>query len=393
MKEKTIKLYIFLFVLLLVIPTAAWELLTAAASRAAARNGGDGSDTVNYENTASADRPVLSADNLTSFTQEVQSYYSENLPFRDQLLTMEGLIDYYVLHSTDTTSVLVGQDGWLFYRGNQANGEDPVADYKGTNLFTEKELSQIWMQMASAKNLCEVMDAQFAVMVVPSKARVYSDKMPESYGDPGDGRIAQVTEYLRQQGITVVNPTGALLRYRAEHPEEQLYRKYDTHWNRVGAYLAAQELDSALGVSSLPDLSEIGRAAAPAQNYDLARLMHLGQILTKDGADGEQEPAGYADTDEISCEMSADTTEYRYTDSSSGADARSILIIGDSFAPIMTDYVASDFQKVTMEYYYVYTPDMLETYRPDVVVYEVNERYLMNLQRFTLTDIMPVVQN
>ena len=36
---------------------------------------------------------------------------------------------------------------------------------------------------------------------------------------------------------------------------------------------------------------------------------------------------------------------------------------------------------------------MLESLDPDVVVYEVNERYLMNLARFTLTDIMPVVQN
>ncbi len=59
---------------------------------------------------------------------------------------------------------------------------------------------------------------------------------------------------------------------------------------------------------------------------------------------------------------------------------------------MMTDYIASDFAGVTFDYYYNYTPDMLREYDPDVVVYEVNERYQMNLKRFTLDDLMPIVQ-
>ena len=386
MRNKTAKLYIALFVLLLVVPPLLWAVLKDPLRAALP-------DTADYENTAQVQRPELHRQTLRSYPADATNYYNANLPFRDQLLTLGGLADYYVFHSTNTTSVLVGRDGWLFYRGNQANGEDPVADYKGTNLFSDRELAQIWMQMKSAQNLCEAMDRQFVVMVVPGKMRIYADEMPSSYGKPGDGRLYQVTTFLRDRGIPVVNPAETIMAYRKEHPEEQLYRKYDTHWNRLGAYLAAQELDSALGHCNLPALDTVSREAAPQQIYDLARLMHLGQILTKDGPDGEQEPAGYADTAGLTREVSEDTTEYRYTNSHAEADPRSILLIGDSFAPIMTDYVASDFRKVTMEYYYVYTPDMLESLDPDVVVYEVNERYLMNLARFTLTDIMPVVQN
>ena len=203
MQNKTAKLYIALFVLLLVAPPLLWAVLKGPLRAVLP-------DTADYENTALVQRPELHRQTIRSFPADATNYYNANLPFRDQLLTLGGLADYYVLHSTNTTSVLVGRDGWLFYRGNQANGEDPVADYKGTNLFSDRELAQIWMQMKSAQNLCESMDRPFVVMVVPGKMRIYADEMPASYGEPGDGRLRQVTSLLRDRGISVVNPAETI---------------------------------------------------------------------------------------------------------------------------------------------------------------------------------------
>ena len=31
-----------------------------------------------------------------------------------------------------------------------------------------------------------------------------------------------------------------------------LYKKYDTHWNPVGAYIASNELKKALGIETIP---------------------------------------------------------------------------------------------------------------------------------------------
>ena len=218
-----------------------------------------------------------------------------------------------------------------------------------------------------------------------------------SYGKPRDARLYQVTTFLRD-AAPVVNPAETIWSYRKESTRRSSSIGSMTHWNRLGAYLAAQELDSALGhcVTFGVTGTTVCREAAPHQIYDLARLMHLGQILTADGPDGEQEPVGYADTEGLTREVaSEDTTRSIGTRTATRGQIRGAYSSSrDSFAPIMTDYVASDFRKVvTMEYYYVYTPDMLESLDPDVVVYEVNERYLMNLARFTLTDIMPVVQN
>ncbi len=359
--KKSVKtIYIVLFILLIALPLPTWRVCSAL--------GAFGLDAANYENRQTAEKPVLTRQTASLYPTQYETWFDENMPFRDALLTLNGMLEYYVLHSTDQTGVLVGKDGWLYYCGAQANDEDPIADYKGTNLFMEDELSQIYQRMEAAKKECEFYGKRFVVMLVPNKERMYSEYMPDSYGDPRDGRLKQVNDFLTEKGFDVVNTYDALTAYKEAHPDDQIYRKYDTHWNWIGGYIAARQFDTFLQSCRLKEPDAVERAELPPQNYDLARLIHLGNVLT----------------DEF--------TEYVYNNSSESADPRHIFIIGDSFSPMMTDYIASDFAGVTFDYYYNYTPDMLREYDPDVVVYEVNERYLMNLKRFTLDDLMPIVQ-
>ncbi len=99
-------------------------------------------DTNNYENRELAPRPALqlNAESISSFPSDFDSWMSDHLPFRNQLLSLNGMIDYDVLHSSSSDTVIVGRKGWLFYKGAQVNSEDPVADYTGTNLFSEEQL-------------------------------------------------------------------------------------------------------------------------------------------------------------------------------------------------------------------------------------------------------------
>jgi hypothetical protein len=126
------------------------------------------------ENRQLAQRPVLSAATLTTYPNLFESYFSDNLPFRDALLTVNGLAEYKVLHSTQSDSVIIGKKGWLFYKGSQVNGEDPIADYEGTNLFTEEQLQQIAQNMTAARDELSSRGMQFVIMVCPNKERVYT---------------------------------------------------------------------------------------------------------------------------------------------------------------------------------------------------------------------------
>lgn len=402
--KKSVKtIYIVLFILLIALPLPTWRVCSAL--------GAFGLDAANYENRQTAEKPVLTRQTASLYPTQYETWFDENMPFRDVLLTLNGMLEYYVLHSTDQTGVLVGKDGWLYYCGAQANDEDPIADYKGTNLFMEDELSQIYQRMEAAKKECEFYGKRFVVMFVPNKERMHSEYMPDSYGDPRDGRLKQVNDFLTEKGFDVVNTYDALTAYKEAHPDDQIYRKYDTHWNWIGGYIAARQFDTFLQSCRLKEPDAVERAELPPQNYDLARLIHLGNVLTDDHetmpvnyweetgetaesgetAD-EADPASKLLAPGVTRSINDTFTEYVYNNSSESADPRHIFIIGDSFSPMMTDYIASDFAGVTFDYYYNYTPDMLREYDPDVVVYEVNERYLMNLKRFTLDDLMPIVQ-
>ncbi|MCI2049108.1 MAG: hypothetical protein LKJ76_05235 [Lachnospiraceae bacterium] len=335
------------------------------------------------ENRQLAQRPVLSAATLTTYPNLFESYFSDNLPFRDALLTVNGLAEYKVLHSTQSDSVIIGKKGWLFYKGSQVNGEDPIADYEGTNLFTEEQLQQIAQNMTAARDELSSRGMQFVIMVCPNKERAYAEYMPDSYGRlTSRGREDQVVEYLQKNtDLTVVCPYETIEDYKAANPQDQLYYKYDTHWNNLGSYIGARELLKTLDVEELPDLSTVERSDGHVPVYDLARLLHLGNQLKDDPAPVLEGIAEHA----ITSEHNDALTVFRYTCTDGGEDDRKVFIIGDSFSTMMAPYVALRFNNVYEGFYYNYALSQLEEEQPKIVIYETVERYLNNMLNFSIT--------
>jgi len=348
-------------------------------------------DTNNYENRTLADFPVPghTVNTGTIFETEVtidsfpglfDSWFNDHLPFRNQLLSLNGMFDYKILKSSASESVIVGKDGWLFYKGAQVNEEDPVADYLGTNLFTEGELAQIANNMLVTRDLLAERGCDFVLFFCPNKERVYSSMMPDAYGEPAEhNRLEQLTNYLRSHtDLTVVNAMEDIEQFRGQHPEQQLYYKYDTHWNDIGAYAGTKSLNEALGFEQI-DFAELTVEDYGLGNFDLARLIHLGQYLQHDGA---YSLYGFT-PHEIRKETDGSGTEYRmFTDYT--APGEKLFVIGDSFSTMSLDYYACHFQEAYLNFYYNYTYEMLEREHPTVVVYECVERYLGTLMNFTL---------
>ncbi len=345
-------------------------------------------DTNNYENRTLAQFPVLGEYidgvpvTIQTFPGMFDSWFNDHLPFRNQLLTLNGRLDYEVLGTSSSESVIVGKDGWLFYKGAQVNDEDPIGDYQGTDLFTEEELQTIAANMMQAKADVEARGARFVVFLCPNKERVYSEYMPDAYGEPAtQNRLQQVMEYLQQNtDVTVVGAYDDLMAYKQEHPEDPIYYKYDTHWNNVGAYVGVRSLNEALGYDMVP-LEECGRRDDGEGSFDLARLIHLGNYLTDDHLIALEDYTPH----KILMEMNETGTEFRYfTDDT--APGRKLFIIGDSFSATSAPYYGCHFQETYVNFYYNYKLEQLEAEQPDTVVYECVERYLGNMLHFSIVD-------
>ncbi|MDD2354924.1 MAG: hypothetical protein WCQ94_05635 [Lachnospiraceae bacterium] len=376
MKKSVQIIYICIFVVFLAAPVLFFKL-----------GGSKLVDSSNSENRTLSEMPSLemSRESIEGFADSFESFFNDHLPFRNQLVTLGGLADYDVFHDTNSDSVIIGKKGWLFYKGSQINGEDPVADYEGTNLFTVDELEQIAANMTQMKADLEANGVKkFVIMICPNKERVYSEYMPDSYGELTEyGRMEQVVDYLEQNtDIAIVCPYDTIMTYKEEHPDEQLYFKYDTHWNNEGAFLGAYDLYKALYVEDMPSLDQLGKEDGSVPTYDLARLIHLGNVLNNDPAPILK---GYTlhSVDET---RNDDNTVFSFNNPNKDGIDSNLMIIGDSFSSLMSPFLGYNYNHLYTTFYYRYSYADLEREQPDTVVYEVVERYINNMSKFSVED-------
>ncbi len=344
-------------------------------------------DTNNYENKTLAAAPVveLSKAAIDLFPKQFDLWFSDHLPFRNALLELNGHLDYDVIGSTTSSSVIIGKDGWLFYKGAQENLEDPIGDYEGSNLFTEEELQKIAANMEQAQT--EVQDrvgGRFIVYLAPNKERIYHDYMPDSFGEPQYGRIQQVYDYLTQNtDITVVTALDVLEQYRQENPDDQIYFKYDTHWNQMGAYLAAQPLVKELGYE-LPAPDTLTRHDAGEGAFDLARMLHLQDYLKYDHSYALGGYSKWVDAKQIVESHNENFNQFDFYNTTEEGDHNAVYLIGDSFSSYLAPYVACDYNNFYVDFYYNYRYSYMQEHNPSIVIYETVERYMGNMLDFSI---------
>lgn len=329
-------------------------------------------DTSNYENRNLEDAPQLSVDNWENFPGQFDAYFQDHIPFRNQLVRTNMMLDYYVMKDTASRIVTIGRDGWLFYGGRieeTASLHDYIADE--LFLFTDDQLEQMRSNLARAEEELNAQGTRLIVMLVPDKHRVYPEYYPEYMGTPGyPNRITQIADYLREHSdITVLSAYDALMEYRQEDPDLQLYWRYDTHWNLAGSYLASSMVNEELGIT-MPPLSDLSHDEVMTGHYDLSKMMMLETELTYDQ---NYTFFGYSDHIPVSeSDPDGPGTIYQIEDSS--GDPRTVLLCGDSFSNVMVRYIACNYNTTVHVSRLDVGLDELEEYNPDVIVLELCER-------------------
>ncbi len=264
--------------------------------------------------------------------------------------------------------VFEGKDGWLFY-----SGDDTIANYKGTDLYTVSELEDMREHLEIFRNTLASQGCEFVILIAPNKEQLYSMYMPDSYGAPASyTRAQQVTDYLRSYGFRVVYPIEELKEAVEDHPEYDIYYRRDTHWNELGAYIGTRALMDELGVE-MPPIEDLLIVPVPHDSPELSRA--IGRSLKDTGYALE----GYIDESMDSFE---EITESIYHSQKGGADERKVLLTGDSFSLALHPYLAQEFNDLTV----CFDRDagvtgLIEAVRPDIYIYEAVERYVYRLNQ------------
>lgn len=145
-----------------------------------------------------SEQPRLTVDNYGTFAEEYDNYFNDQLPFRNNLIKLNLLIDYFVFDRSANSKVIIGKDNWLFY-DNKDDG-DPIGCYQGNNLYTEAELQEIAENCVKQRNFLAERNIKFIIFIAPNKERIYSEDMPDRFETPADNyRVLQIVNYLERK--------------------------------------------------------------------------------------------------------------------------------------------------------------------------------------------------
>lgn len=76
-------------------------------------------DTQNYENREVTEMPKISLEEYAQFPQQYETYFNDNIPWRNQLISLNSGLDLFAFRDSSNENVLIGKDGWLFLQEGQ----------------------------------------------------------------------------------------------------------------------------------------------------------------------------------------------------------------------------------------------------------------------------------
>lgn len=341
-------------------------------------------NTQNNENRELAAFPEVSLSSLGEFPEAFEEFYKDHLPFKNALVSLNNYMDTSLFRNTKIGDVVIGKDNWLFYLPSK-DGENAMADYQKTNLYTEEKSREIAAGIAKVQDWLYGYGVEtFHYYVAPNKETVYTQYMPdkpEIIGD-GDSRMESFARYMAENSDVEFE---YLYDYLDGYSEQyQLFRKYDTHMNNLGGYITSEKITRDLTGESLPiEKIVIEKGEKPCRG-DLSRMIGRYEELDDDreyGLSDFHDGLHY----KVKKEESEGGEETLKVFSSNSSNERTILVIGDSFRLRLEKFLPYRYQNAVFVRIDDFTPELLEEYKPDdvvVITVERDQRYMENLGEY-----------
>ena len=202
------------------------------------------------ENRFLSEKPDFKISTITSYPEEYDAYYNDHLPFRTELRNLWTKVNSKLFNLTVDDRVLIGKDGWLFYRI-----ENSIADAQGVLDFTDGFKNHIIEKLNQTNEHLKEKNIEFYVLMLPNKENIYREYLPDTVQIKSEvSRAEKLIEDIRNSGINILYPKNELLGAKEKY---QVYRKCDTHYNSVGALIASIELQKTIDPSFSYDIDNI----------------------------------------------------------------------------------------------------------------------------------------
>jgi len=172
---------------------------------------------------------------IVSFPRRFERYWNDSFAFRWYLIRTHSIVKL-ALGVSPSPKALIGQDGYLFYAGEQS-----VDYFRAVKPFTERDIVRWRTDLEDRRAWLAARGIRYLVVVAPNKETIYPEFMPPALKPVRpDTRLDQLLSDLKSHSdIQIVDLRPALRRAKSGG---RLYHKTDTHWNDAGALIASREI-------------------------------------------------------------------------------------------------------------------------------------------------------
>jgi len=328
------------------------------------------------ENRILAAKPVWPKhlSDVREFRKAADAYVADHFPIRPQLI---GALNRLRMLAgvSGSNRVVIGRDGWLFFDDDTHMGgsrNDPPMD--------RPEIRNWLVNFAGRTEALRAKGIPYLVVATPVKETIYPQYAPAWYHPTADRTTLMLPRLAAQAGageVLYLHPDVAAATRRGE----KTYSRHDTHWTGYGAYAGYVGLMRRLHAMGLTDEAKPLSAfnvmpVTPNRPRDLALMLAVASFVHIDfphidNLDGESKiKITYltGKTDWTSPQV-VDTGE---------VGKPTLLMTRDSFSNELLPFLFSHFSRIVLAHNQdgSWRPDLIERFKPDVVILEVVEHGL-----------------
>jgi alginate O-acetyltransferase complex protein AlgJ len=268
---------------------------------------------------------------------------------------------------------------WLAY-----TGESSMDEYQNMQPFSDAELARIQKNLDGLDTRLREKGIHFLVVIVPGKNTIYPEYIPRQVPVLGkESRTDQVLAYQKVHGrADVLDLRPALMDARKQR---QVYYATDTHWNAFGILAGYQVILRALQ-SDFPSLQPHTLA-----DFDIvSRGMGSGD-LSKEWVQGSVQE----EMVRLEPRYPRQTVQFTLTQGTALVPGRMVatynpnpglpraMIFHDSFFNEMIPFLSDHFSWAVYHWAFKVDETFVAGEKPDIVIFEVTDRYLSRLLTIT----------
>ena len=268
-----------------------------------------------------------------------------------------------------TRKYVLGRDGWVFLD----HDSNRVLDQCRGLYRLDAAGVQKWVALLEAREAyCQQIGARHVMLVAPNKETVYAENLPAIMPLSEARAVRQVEAALKS--AAAAPPLYPLAALREGRQQGLVYPMTDTHWSGFGAAIAYRQL-----IKSLRAKGVRVKAVHPARvTFDTVEIVgDLGVKLSPPKASQTlaariEQPSGRLVFDNHIPNRGRMRVFVNEDNS-----RPSCVMFGDSFGGNLLPFLKESFSTLVYVYGKVFDRELIEAYRPDVVITQIVERFMI----------------